>query len=269
MKTYVIVRQTPDTEAKIKVGANGSSIDTEGVKWIVNPYDEFAIEEAIKIKENLGGEVVLITMGPARCQEALRTGLAMGADSAIHIKDESFDSADPYALAKVIASELKKRGDYDLIITGKKMIDEESCQVSIQVAEELGLPQGVIVTKVDIADKSSARVQREIEGGQVIEDIPLPAVLTCERGLNEPRYASLPGIMKARKKPLTVVELGDIDAAGLGLSPEALSGQGARYKITNLDVPELKRRLHVIEGKEVPDAVAELVTALREEAKVI
>lgn len=270
MKIIVIVRQTPDTEAKIKVSADGHSIETEGIKWIVNPYDEFAIEEAIRIKEKFGGEVVLITMGPPRCLESLRTGLAMGADRAIHIQDEGFASAGPYTIAKVIAEEIKKEGEYDLIITGKKMIDEETAQVGIHVAEDLGIPHAAIVTKVDIADdQKSARAQKEVEGGQIIVDLPLPALLTCERGINEPRYASLPGIMKAKKKPLKVVGPDDIDAAALGLSPEALSGGGARYSITHLEVPEIKRQLHIISGKEVPEAVTELVTALRDEAKVI
>ncbi|MCH8030049.1 MAG: electron transfer flavoprotein subunit beta/FixA family protein [Candidatus Dadabacteria bacterium] len=270
MKTYVIVRQTPDTEAKIKVNGDGRSINSESIKWIVNPYDEFAIEEAIRIKENHGGEVILITMGPARNLAALRTGLAMGADSAIHIKDESFASADPYAIAKVIAQEIKNPGDYDLILTGKKMIDEETGQVGIHVAEDLGIPQGAVVTKLDISDdRKSVRVQKEIEGGQVIVDLPLPALLTCERGLNEPRYASLPGIMKAKKKPVKVIETGDIDFSSIGLSAEQLGEGGSRYAVTKLEVPEIKRRLHMIEGMEVSDAVKELVTALREEAKVI
>ncbi len=270
MKSIVIIRQTPDTEARIKVAADGRSIDTESIKWIVNPYDEFAIEEAIRIKEKKGGEVVLITMGPARCQEALRTGLAMGADRAIHIRDESFEHTDLYATAKVIAAEIKKEGGFDLILTGKKMIDEESGQVGIQVAEELGIPHAAVVTKVDVADDgSSVTVQKEIEGGQMIVQLPLPAMITCERGLNEPRYASLPGIMKAKKKPLKVVGLDEIDLDALGLSREELGEGGARYRITSLEVPEIKRRLHIIKDKEVTEAVKELVTALREEAKVI
>ncbi len=169
MKIVVIVRQTPDTEAKIKVASNGNSVDTEGIKWIVNPYDEFAIEEGIKIKENLKtGEVILISMGPARCVEALRTGLAMGADRAVHIKDESFAFTDPYASAKVIAEEIKSLGGFDLILTGKKMIDEESGQIGIQVAEELGIPHVAIVTKMQVSpDGKNVTCQREVEGGQV------------------------------------------------------------------------------------------------------
>lgn len=269
MKIFVIIRQTPDTEAKIQVAADGKSIDPEGVKWIVNPYDEFAVEEAIQIKERLGGEVVAVTMGPERCLVSLRTAMAMGADAALHIQDPSFESSDPYATAKVIAQEIRKVGEFGLILTGKKTIDEETGQVGIHIAEDLGIPHAAIVTKIDISDDhKSARVQKEIEGGQLIADIPLPAVITCERGLNEPRYASLPGIMRAKKKPVTTVGLGDIDTGAIGLSTEQLGG-GARYQVTALDVPQIKRRLHVIAGKEVKDSVKELVTALRDEAKVI
>jgi electron transfer flavoprotein beta subunit len=271
VKIVVILRQTPDTEAKIKVGSSGNTIDTEGIKWIVSPYDEFAIEEAIKIKEKLGtGEVILITMGPARCAESLRTGLAMGADSAIHIKDESFVLTDPYAIAKVIAQEIKNLGGFDLILTGKKMIDEETGQVGIHVAQDLGIPHIAIVSKVELSsDLKKVTCQREIEGGQVVVEVPLPALLTCERGLNEPRYASLPGIMKAKKKPLKEVTPDNIDVEALGLTREALGQAGSRFKVTKLEVPQVQRRLKVLKGAEIPEAAKELVKLLREEAKVI
>jgi electron transfer flavoprotein beta subunit len=271
VKIGVILRQTPDTEAKIKVGSGGNTIDTEGIKWIVSPYDEFAIEEGIKIKEKLGtGEVILMTMGPARCVESLRTGLAMGADSAIHIKDEGFVFTDPYAIAKVIAQEIKNLGGFDLILTGKKMIDEETGQVGIHVAQDLGIPHIAIVTKVEISsDLKKVTCQKEIEGGQVVMEVPLPALLTCEKGLNEPRYASLPGIMKAKKKPVKEVTLDNISVEALGLTKEALGQAGARFKITKLEVPQVQRRLKVIKGAEVSEAAKELVKLLREEAKVI
>ncbi|HSG30061.1 MAG TPA: electron transfer flavoprotein subunit beta/FixA family protein, partial [Thermodesulfobacteriota bacterium] len=219
MKSIVIVRQTPDTEAKINVASSGDSIDPEGIKWVLNPYDEFAVEEAIRNKEKNGGEVVLITMGPARSLECLRTGLAMGADSAVHIKDDDFAFSDPFAIGKVIAQEIKNIGEYDLILTGKKMIDEETGQVGIQVAQELGIPHVSIVTKLDInADAKTATAVKDIEGGTMTVEVPLPSLITCEKGLNEPRYASLPGIMKAKKKPVKEVAAGDIDTGALGLS---------------------------------------------------
>ncbi len=278
MKSIVIVRQTPDTEAKIKVAASGDSIDPEGIKWIMNPYDEYAVEEALRLKEKNGGEVVLITMGPARCLEALRTGLAMGADSAVHIKDDDFAFSDPFAIGKVIAQEIKNSGGYDIILTGKKMIDEETGQVGIQVAQELGIPHVSIATKLDVnVDAKTATVEKDIEGGQMVVEVPLPAVITCEKGLNEPRYASLPGIMKAKKKPVKDVAAGDVDAEALGLSTEALGKAGARIVNIKYEIPSIERKLTVLKGSqsdvvkdaEIQSASNELVRLLREEAKVI
>ena len=134
MKIVVIVRQTPDTEAKIAANSSGNGIDETGLKWILNPFDEFAVEEAVKIKESTGAEVVILGIGPDRALETIRTALAMGGDSAIHIKDENFGATDSYATAKLIASKIKAMGDVDLILAGKKWIDEESGQVAIQVA---------------------------------------------------------------------------------------------------------------------------------------
>jgi len=278
LKSIVIVRQTPDTEAKIKVAASGDSIDPEGIKWIMNPYDEYAVEEALRLKEKNGGEVVLITMGPARCLEALRTGLAMGADSAVHIKDDDFAFSDPFAIGKVIAQEIKNSGGYDIILTGKKMIDEETGQVGIQVAQELGIPHVSIATKLDVnVDAKTATVEKDIEGGQMVVEVPLPAVITCEKGLNEPRYASLPGIMKAKKKPVKDVAAGDVDAEALGLSTEALGKAGARIVNIKYEIPSIERKLTVLKGSqsdvvkdaEIQSASNELVRLLREEAKVI
>jgi len=278
LKSIVIVRQTPDTEAKIKVASSGDTIDPEGIKWILNPYDEYAVEEALRIKEKNGGEVVLITMGPTRSLECLRTGLAMGADSAVHIKDDDFAFSDPFAIGKVIAQEIKNIGEYDVILTGKKMIDEETGQVGIQVAQELGIPHVSIVTKLDInADAKTATAVKDIEGGTMTVELPLPSLITCEKGLNEPRYASLPGIMKAKKKPVKEVAAGDIDTGALGLSPESLGKAGARIVHTKYEVPQIERRLTVLKGSqsdmvkdaEIRSASSELVKLLREEAKVI
>lgn len=278
MKSIVIIRQTPDTEAKINVASSGDSIDPEGIKWIMNPYDEFAVEEAIRLKEKNGGEVILIAMGPGRSIEALRTGLAMGADSAIHIKDDSFAFSDPFAIGKVIAQEIRNVGDYDIILTGKKMIDEETGQVGIQVAQELGIPHVSIVTNLEVnAEGKTAKAEKEIEGGQMVVEVPLPSLITCEKGLNEPRYASLPGIMKAKKKPVKEVAIADIDAGATGLSAEALGKAGARIVNTKYEIPSIERKLTVLKGSqsdmvkdaEIQSTSSELVRLLREEAKVI
>jgi len=279
MKIIVVISQTQDTEAKIGVASSGDAIDTSAMKWILNPYDEFAIEEALRTKEKFGGEVTLVTMGPARAVEALRTGLAMGADSAVHIKDDNFGLSDNYAIGKVLASEIKKLGEYDLILTGFKIIDQESVQVGIHVAEELGVPHVALVSKIIQLDPDQKKVtcQKEIDGGHVVVEVPLPALITCPDGMNEPRYASLPGIMKAKKKPLKEVGIDDINLSELGLTREALGKDGARVKTTNIRVPQIERKLKIITGKdnptvkgdEVRESADELLRLLREEAKVI
>ena len=278
MKIVVIVRQTPDTEAKIAANSSGNGIDETGLKWILNPFDEFAVEEAVKIKESTGAEVVILGIGPDRALETIRTALAMGGDSAIHIKDENFGATDSYATAKLIASKIKAMGDVDLILAGKKWIDEESGQVAIQVAAELDIPQATIATKVDVDDAAkTVKVQSEIEGGQRIIELNFPALVTAERGLNEPRYASLPGIMKAKKKPLEEVTVDAINLEELGLAQENLGADGSRYKIDNIDIPVINRSLNVLKGgnsdmvesAEVQADAENLTKLLREEEKII
>ena len=278
MKIVVIVRQTPDTEAKIQANASGNGIETSDIKWILNPFDEFAVEEAVQIKEATGAELIVLTVGPDRSVEALRTALAMGGDSSIHIKDESFGEMDSYALAKVIASKIKAMGDVDLIFAGKKWIDEESGQVAIQVAEELAIPQATLATRVAVDEGAKkVKVQSEIEGGQRIVEMTFPALITCERGLNEPRYASLPGIMKAKKKPLEEVLIDSIDLEETGLTQDGLGSTGSRIKVDSIDIPVIKRSLNIIKGEkadtvqadEIQKASENLAKLLREEAKIL
>tara|TARA_B100001142_G_scaffold300856_1_gene325986 strand:- start:21551 stop:22387 length:837 start_codon:yes stop_codon:yes gene_type:complete len=278
MKIVVLVRQTPDTEAQITANSSGNGIDESSIKWILNPFDEFAVEEAVQIKENTGAEVIILGVGPDRALETIRTALAMGGDSAIHIKDDNFGATDSYATAKLIAAKIKAIGDVDLILAGKKWIDEESGQVPIQVAAELNIPQATIATKVDIDEATkTAKVQSEIEGGQRIIELSFPALVTTERGINEPRYASLPGIMKAKKKPLEEVTLDTINLEELGLTAESLGVAGSRYKVDNIDIPVIKRSLNVLKGGnsdmveagEIQAAAENLTKLLREEAKII
>ena len=278
LKIVVIVRQTPDTEAKIQANASGNGIETSDIKWILNPFDEFAVEEAVQIKEATGAELIVLTVGPDRSVEALRTALAMGGDSSIHIKDKSFGEMDSYALAKVIASKIKAMGDVDLIFAGKKWIDEESGQVAIQVAEELAIPQATLATRVAVDEGAKkVKVQSEIEGGQRIVEMTFPALITCERGLNEPRYASLPGIMKAKKKPLEEVLIDSIDLEETGLTQDGLGSAGSRIKVDSIDIPVIKRSLNIIKGEkadtvqadEIQKASENLAKLLREEAKIL
>jgi len=278
MKIVVLVRQTPDTEAQITANSSGNGIDESSIKWILNPFDEFAVEEAVQIKENTGAEVIILGVGPDRALETIRTALAMGGDSAIHIKDDNFGATDSYATAKLIAAKIKAIGEVDLILAGKKWIDEESGQVPIQVAAELNIPQATIATKVDIDEATkTAKVQSEIEGGQRIIELSFPALVTTERGINEPRYASLPGIMKAKKKPLEEVTLETINLEELGLTAESLGVAGSRYKVDNIDIPVINRSLNVLKGGnsdmveagEIQAAAENLTKLLREEAKII
>ncbi len=279
MKILVVVSQTQDTEAKIKVSSSGDSVDTSGMKWIMNPYDEFAVEEAIQTKEKHGGEVVVVSMGPARVVETIRQALAMGADSAIHIADEGFTDVDSFAVGKVIANEIKKSGEFDLIFTGMKIIDEESGQVGVQIAEELGIPHVSLVSKVVDIDPAARKAvcQKEIDGGHMVVEVQLPCLITCPDAMNEPRYASLPGIMKAKKKPLKEVPVAELGLEEIGLTADSLGKAGARVKTVEIKVPEIQRKLKIIKGQdepmvkgaEVEKAAEELVKLLREEAKVI
>ncbi len=277
MKIVVFVSQTLDTEARVAVSSSGDSVDTEDVKWILNPYDEFAVEEAIQTKEKLGGEVIIVSAGPARVIEAIRQALAMGADSGVHIKDDGFAETDNYTIAKIVASEIKKIGGVDFVLTGMKIIDDESVQVGIQLAEELGLPHVSLVSKVVEVDESKLVCQKEIDGGSVVVEVPLPALITCPDAMNEPRYASLPNIMKARKKPVNEITLDDIDFGSLGFSRDAVGKNGLKVKTVKIEVPVIDRKLKIIKGsddttvkgEEIAQSVQELVQLLRDDAKVL
>ena len=277
MKIVVFVSQTLDTEARVAVSSSGDSVDTEDVKWILNPYDEFAVEEAIQTREKLGGEVIIVSAGPARVIEAIRQALAMGADSGVHIKDDGFAETDNYTIAKIVASEIKKIGGVDFVLTGMKIIDDESVQVGIQLAEELGLPHVSLVSKVVEVDESKLVCQKEIDGGSVVVEVPLPALITCPDAMNEPRYASLPNIMKAKKKPVNEITLDDIDFGSLGISRDAVGKNGLKVKTVKIEVPVIDRKLKIIKGsddttvkgEEIAQSVQELVQLLRDDAKVL
>ncbi len=257
------MKQVPDTETLIKIKPDGSGIVTDEIKYVMNPYCEFAVEEALRIKEKLGGQAILVTMGPARAVEALRTGLAMGADRSIHLNDPAFEGADAFTTAKALAETIKKES-YDLVLCGKQAVDDDMAQVGPSLAELLNIPHVTLITKLEIsADKKKAKVEREIDGGKEVIEVSLPAVFTCQKGLNEPRYASLPGIMKAKKK-----EVKPMTAAALGLPADQTGAAGAKTKILKYTPPPSRPPGKVITG-EVLDAAKNLVRLLREEAKVI
>ncbi len=260
MNTVVCMKQVPDTETLIKIGGEGTGIVTDGVKWVMSPYDEFAVEEALQQKEKLkAGQVTIVSLGPDRAIEAIRTGLAMGADTAVHINDSAYyDKADPYATAAVLAAAIKGLS-YDAVFLGKQAMDDDAAQVPAILGEMLGLPVVTMVIKLEVADdKSKATVTREVEGGHAIIEVPLPAIFSAQKGLNEPRYASLPGIMKAKKKPVDVKT-----AADLGVDQTPMT------TVKSLELPPARQAGKVIAGDDAAAKAAALAKALHDEAKLI
>lgn len=258
MKIGVLLKQVPDTETKIKLKPDNSGFDEGGIKWIINPYDEYAIEEALKLKEKIGGsEVVIVTAGPAKAVEAMRTALAMGADKGIRIDTDGLN-LDSYLTARLLASVIKEE-NFDVIFAGKQAVDDDCAQVVQATAELAGLPHVLPIEKFDLQEGGKgAIVQRPVSGGtKEMIDIKFPAILGCEKGLNTPRYASLPGIMKAKTKPITEKKGRDI-----------LGSESLRLTIAGWRLPPERQAGKKVEGE--PEDVAEkLVKYLREEAKVI
>jgi electron transfer flavoprotein beta subunit len=263
VNVVVCIKQVPDTELSLSIADGGKDVARQDLDYVINPYDEYAIEEALRIKEKFGGEVTLVAVGPERYEDALRGGLAMGADRAIHVKDAALEGSDPlvlsFVLSKVIAGT-----EYDLILCGKQAIEDDSAIVGSALAEFLKLPQVTVVTKLEIGeDSKSAVAHREVEGGIEVMEVSLPAVITAQKGLNEPRYASLRGMMKAKKMPIDVKSLADV-----GLSPEQVGETGSKLHLVELYYPPKRSEGRVLEG-ELPLVVKELVRCLREEAKVL
>jgi len=259
MKIIVCVKQVPDTETKIRLAPDGDGIVEDGINWIVSPYDEFAIEEGLRLKEKHGGEVIVVSLGPDRAQSAIRSALAMGADSAVHLKDAVFESLDTLGTARALAAAIKGIEGWDLVLTGQQGVGGDNSQVPGLLAELLDVPQVTMAVKLEV-EGSQAKVEREIEGAHESWEVTLPAVLSAQKGLNEPRYASLKGIMAAKKKPIEAR-----DAAALGLSAEALAPAA---KLVSMELPPSRPAVHMIEGDPAQQS-RELLRLLREEAKVL
>src|SRR5919197_2217175 len=260
MKIVVAVKQVPDTATQVKIsGSDPKAIDTAGITWIVSPYDEFAVEEALRIKEKRGqGEVVAVSLGPERVKEALRSCLAMGCDRAIHANDPAWNDADTLVTAKALAAVVKQEAP-ELLLCGRQAIDDDTGAVPAQLAELLGWPCAYWIMEEAIdGDGKTVRAARQVEGGLEVFDLPLPAVLTAQKGLNEPRYPTLKGIMGAKKK-----EIRDVKAADLGRAPEP-----PQLSVVALEALPARPPGRIIPG-EVKDAVKELVRSLREDAKAI
>ena len=264
MNIIVCLKQVPDTETQIKVGSDGKSIVTDDIKWVMNPYDEYGVEEALRIKEKFGGEVTVVGLGPKRVTESIRTALAMGADKGILVSDEALEGSDSLAVAKALAAAIKEL-DYDLIFSGQRGVDDDMGVVGANIAEFLDIPQLSVIDKVEVAeDGKSVKVNRPIEGSILVIESPLPALITTQKGLNEPRYASLPGIMKAKKKPFDEKTLSD-----LGLDA-AEFGEGARkVKVLKITPPPAREAGKIVEGETPQEKAAGLAKLLHDEAKVI
>jgi electron transfer flavoprotein beta subunit len=259
MKIVVCLKQVPDTETRVRIGADGRSLAETEVNWVISPFDEFAIEEALRLKEAHGGEVVLVSLGPDRVVSALRSGLAMGADSGVHLKDPLFEATDTLGTARALAAAVKELLPFDLLLTGHQGVGGDHGQIPGLLAEMLDLPQVTVAVKIAVAG-ASATVEREIEGARETWETSLPAVISTQKGLNEPRYASLKGIMAAKKKAIAVK-----DAAALGLDAKALLPKAL---VVALELPPARAAVRMIEG-DADAQVRELLRLLHEEAKVI
>ncbi|KZZ85908.1 electron transfer flavoprotein subunit beta/FixA family protein [Bacillus sp. SJS] len=257
MNIFVIMKRTFDTEEKISISSG--RIQEDGAEFIINPYDEYAIEEAIQIRDAEGGEVTVVTIGGEEAEKELRTALAMGCDKAVLINTEDdLEDGDQFTSAKILSEFLKDK-DADLILGGNVAIDGGSGQVGPRLAELLDIPYVTTITKLEIEGRK-ATVTRDVEGDSEIIETSLPLLITAQQGLNEPRYPSLPGIMKAKKKPLDELELDDLDLEEDDVEPKT--------KTIEIYMPAKKEAGKVLQG-ELDTQVKELVSLLRNEAKVV
>lgn len=263
MKIVVLLKQTPDTEARLKISGDGKSLEMDGVKLIVNPYDEFAIEEALKIKQQVGEtEVIIASFGGLDTKERILRGLAMGADRGVLIDHQGLENCDAFVISTVL-SEFIKTEAAQVVLCGKQAIDDDNMHVIGMTAEKLSWPHINVVSKVDLSQEI-ARVEREIEGGQLeVYEVKLPVVIGANKSLNTPRYVSLPGIMKAKKKPFEVKKPDDF-----GLSLDQLKNEN-KTVIDQYLLPPEKPAGKLYKDEPVEVMIDKVVKLLREEAKIL
>ncbi len=264
MRIAVCIKQVPDTESRLRVGRDGRWIDEEDLKFRINESDEYALEEALRIAEATGGEVVVVSLGPQRVQEALRKALALGAARAVHLVDDAFAGGDATSTGRALAAALR-REDVGLVLTGSQSDDLGYGATGSVIAGELGLPHAWLVMGVEVEDGgATAKVTREMESGKnEIFRLRLPAVLEVQAGINHPRYASLKGIMAAKRKPLDTVA-----AADLGLDAGSVGAAGARLEILSVAFPDSGEGAQMIAG-DAATAAKTLVEKLQKEARVL
>lgn len=257
MNIYVLLKKTFDTEDKIVI--NDGVIEDDGVEYIINPYDEYAIEEAINQRDEHGGEVTVVTIGDSDSEQQLRTALAMGADKAVLINTEDdLEDGDQTTTMQILEAFFEDK-EVDLILAGNVAIDEASGQVGPRIAEKLDMAYVTTIVDLEIED-GVAKIDKDVEGDIEKVEAPLPLLVTCQQGLNEPRYPSLPGIMKAKRKPLEELELDDLD-----LDEDVLE---TKTETVDVFLPPEKEAGRILEG-EIEDQVKELISLLRDEAKVL
>lgn len=260
MKIIACVRQTPDTETVVKVAADAKSIETDGIKYIIGPYDEYALEAAVQIKEKDGGQVTALSLGPARVSEALRSALAKGADSAVHINTEGCETDDALVVATALAAQIKKQDGFDVVFTSTKGSDSDRGAVGPMLAELLGVPYVGLVTSIEV-EGGQLICKRDVEGG-VTETftVSTPAVICGEKGVRgDPRYPSLMQIMKAKKKKIE-----SVDFASLGVDAGL-----AKLELIGYEVPPARPPGRIVDGASLDAKLDELVRLLKEEAKVV
>jgi electron transfer flavoprotein beta subunit len=259
----VLLKQVPDTETLIQIDEDGKSIVTRDIKWVINPYDEYAVEAALRLKDSQAAAVTILSLGPPRVVEAIRSALAMGADRGILVDDPAAEGSDALGKAKILAAALRGQ-PFDLICCGHRAVDDDENQVGVMVAELLGIPHLAMAVALEVED-GHVKIDRPIEGAKVRLEAPLPAMITFggSHAVWNPRYASLPGIMKAKKKPLEVKKLADLD-----LSPDQVGPAATKVRVTSLEVPALRQAGVLLQGDTVGKA-RELVRLLHEEAKII
>ncbi len=260
MNIYVFVKRVPDTESRIRIQEGGKAVAEDGLNFVLSPYDEYAVEEALRLREAKGGTVAAIALGPDEAQVILRKCLAMGVDEAVLIKDAGPESYDGLRTAVILAKYVAVKAlPCDLLLFGKQSVGADNAQVPSMVAELLGLPQVNVVTKLEI-EGGAGTAQREIEGAREKVAFSLPAVVSAQKGLNEPRYETLRGIMAAKKKTIPVVALGE-----LGLAPEETA---ARVEVLRIEAPSARKAGQIVTAP-AAEAARRLVEFLHRDAKVI
>lgn len=260
MNIFVFVKRVPDTESKIRINQETGRIVEEGLNFVLNPYDEYAVEEALRLREEKGGKVTIISVGPEEALVVLKKCLAMGADEAVLLKDDTPETYDGLRIAKIIVSAIEKKfPEFDLLLFGKQSMGADNAQVPAMVAELIGLPQVNVVTKLEIEGNKGV-AYREIEGALEKASFSLPAVISAQKGLNEPRYETLKGIMAAKRKEIPILALED-----LGLKEEELISD---LEMVKLEGPPPRQAGQIVQ-EEPAAAAKKLVQYLHEEAKVI